>query len=290
MGFDWPLGSWVTLTIDDPATTNPMDYFDEKEVVYDEDCWMTSCVRFDFWDDFNVEPGHIVTLSDGVTIKDHTAFDIKITEIYSHTVEGLAEPGSELFVMAHEPCWEYTRVTAEDGTWTASFLCDLDTVDFVDVAKYSEDRSYTSYFVGGPYVHEVGFWWDEVIAHTHDEIVLRAGWGACTKGLVKAFQKAAHIDITINREPLYPEGDEALYWSAIEPIELEGCKAAPNGSQASGSAWRYSLGSLEQGVYEVYVHWWLDHPIVDGGDWDGDGKMDRVEGTLVENTITIVVK
>jgi hypothetical protein len=166
----------------------------------------------------------------------------------------------------------------------------LETVGFVDAAQYSDDGSYTSYFVGDPYVYEVGFWRDELTAHTYDEIVLQAGWGACTQGLVKAFQQAAHIDITINGEPLYPAGDEALYWGATELMELEGCKAAPSGDQASVAKWRYPLGSLEPGIYEVYVHYWLDHPIIDGGDWDGDGKMDKIEGTLVENTITIVVK
>ena len=138
--------------------------------------------------------------------------------------------------------------------------------------------------------YDISFWEDTVTVYNYDKIVLRAGWAACTPSLVKKLQKVSHIDITINGQPLYPEGDEALYWNPIEPIELEGCKIAPKGNKASVSEWRYSLGSLSPGIYEVYVHWWLDHAVKDGLDRDGDGKKDKYEGTLVENTITIVVK
>ena len=52
----------------------------------------------------------------------------------------------------------------------------------------------------------------------------------------------------------------------------------------------FELSPLEPGIYEVYVHYWLDSPMIDGGDWDGDGKMDKLNGTLVESTVTIFVK
>jgi hypothetical protein len=291
-GWSWLPGTEVTLTIDGPDINGTENYTLTKTVGVDTDS-TPDTILFDFRGEFYVQPGHIVTLSDGGISIVYEVEYLEVTQVDpdSNIVQGLAEPYDEVLVILGEP-WTTKVVFADDeGKWEAGFEDIVpETWGMAQIPTGYENRTITSWKSPTPTTYNINPWWSEVTVRTEDEVSLNVGWGACTPGLVKAFQKDAHIDVTINGEPLYPVGDEALYWGAIGPIELEGCKAAPNGNQASTSSWQYTLSPLEPGIYEVYVHYWLDHPIVDGGDWDGDGKMDKIEGTLIENTITIIVK
>ncbi len=133
---------------------------------------------------------------------------------------------------------------------------------------------------------------DIVYVQTGDNIILRTGWAACTYGLVRSFQNAANYKLMLDETVLVsPENDNA-YFTPIEPADVttHACIAAPNGQNLSKTDWRYPLGQLEAGTYEIYAHVWLDHRIIDGGDYDGDGHVDFMEGTLFERTITLIVE
>ncbi len=133
---------------------------------------------------------------------------------------------------------------------------------------------------------------DIVYASTSDDIVLRSGWAACTYGLVKSFQHAASYMLMLDGTLLVSPENDNLYFTPIEPADIptHACITAPHGENLSKTDWRYPLGQLEAGTYEIYIHVWFEHRIIDGGDYDGDGHVDFMEGTLFERTITLIVE
>jgi hypothetical protein len=117
-----------------------------------------------------------------------------------------------------------------------------------------------------------------VFAPPDTEVVLRTGWGACTRGLTQAYTQRSETLLTINGEPLVPDQAASTeYWGPIEPRYIGPENACVNGTDILYVAfWEYSLGVLEPGEYFVEFSWGLDQPFQDGGDYDGDGKPDMV--------------
>ncbi len=115
-GHDWKAGNDVTITVGD---TNDPDFI--KFVQVEE--WGDFGTSFG---DFTIEAGHFVTVTDGVTTKEHTVTSLWITEInpQDNTISGTAEPGSFVGVNVyvhddHEP--HRTVEVDEFGNWTADF-------------------------------------------------------------------------------------------------------------------------------------------------------------------------
>ena len=108
--------------------------------------------------------------------------------------------------------------------------------------------------------------------------VIESGWGACTVGLVRVYIKASNYELALNDDTiLTPEQVDTL-WGPIEPEEPappyeDVCKNKTAGFRAS---WRLALDWLEPGEYELHSRIWIDHTLIDGGDYDGDGKPDLV--------------
>jgi len=128
---------------------------------------------------------------------------------------------------------------------------------------------------------------DEITAFTNDELVLATGWGACTRGLVKAYINASTYEWYLDNLPISIAGGQDNYWG---PIEFSGssptCLAGPG--TAWVSHWRYSIGSLPAGTYVISLTTVTSHKIIDGGDYDGDGKLDFYEGGSSEVTVHVV--
>ncbi|RPI91445.1 MAG: extracellular solute-binding protein [Chloroflexi bacterium] len=133
-GFEWPLGASVTLTVDDPDNGLGVDYSDEQTVFLPDWNPDQTLVAFTV-DGFTLQPGQLVTLSDGVTTKTHTVTTLAITAIDAEldTVSGTAEPGSLIKV----DFWGTRRVTADaNGEWVADFAHvgeDPDEQDLADI-------------------------------------------------------------------------------------------------------------------------------------------------------------
>jgi hypothetical protein len=122
------------------------------------------------------------------------------------------------------------------------------------------------------------------------EIILGIGWGACTPGLVRAFIQAVNLEWTLNGQLVLPQSEVPEFWGNIDVINpgpVSSCLAG-NGT-VWGSSWRYSLGNLEPGNYTVHFLEWLPHPLIDGGDYDGNGKMDLFSGVITDWSVTIQV-
>lgn len=127
---------------------------------------------------------------------------------------------------------------------------------------------------------------DEVTVTTQDEIILGIGWGACTPGLVTAWIHAADYHWSMDSTPILSAKQAANYWG---PVESRG----PNSACLIGAgnlwaaSWRYSIGSLSAGDYEISLIYGTDHKMTDGGDSDGDGQLDFYQ--QLETNVTIHV-
>lgn len=135
-------------------------------------------------------------------------------------------------------------------------------------------------FINPPYM-------DEITVYTSDELILATGWGACTRGLVKAWINASSYEWYLDGNPIPIAGDQDSYWG---PIELSGfapnCIAGPGTSWRS--SWRYPIGSLPAGTYTIRLTALIDHKIIDGADYDGDGKPDFYEGGSYKVIVHVV--
>lgn len=127
------------------------------------------------------------------------------------------------------------------------------------------------------------------------EVIIRAGWGACTRGLAHASIHASSISMEVTKDGedwITVEPSSREYWNPVESSEIEGPNACVmHNSLSWWTEWFYSLGTLEAGTYEVHFVWAFSHQLVDGGDYDGDGHIDFVDsGVLQDVTTTIVVE
>jgi len=122
--FDWPDGSLLTLTIDDPsngvgvdktanATTGPA-YWDPNQLV----------ASFGP-DGFDIQPGQLLKITDGTTERTYTPTDLVITsfDLDADTISGIAAPGVEVQVCVNVPGNCILRYVTADGAghWTADY-------------------------------------------------------------------------------------------------------------------------------------------------------------------------
>lgn len=124
-GYAWTDGVSVTLTIDDPTNGPGVDYSDTQTAGPAPWDPSQTWVYFEFLDAWTLQPGQIITLTDGVVIKSHVAFNLAITSVdmEANLVMGTADPFADVNVNA---CNEYGcagrhEVADEFGNWTADF-------------------------------------------------------------------------------------------------------------------------------------------------------------------------
>jgi hypothetical protein len=126
-----------------------------------------------------------------------------------------------------------------------------------------------------------------------EPVELRAGWASCNPGLVTAFTVASNWLMTLDGEQLLTTDDVDELWGPIQifdppPDFTEDCVGK---GRPAWAEWRYVLSGLEVGTYELHTRVRLDHPVVDGADYDGDGRPDQQtpEGFIRDSEITITV-
>jgi hypothetical protein len=134
---------------------------------------------------------------------------------------------------------------------------------------------------------------DRIVTVNGDQsIVLGARWGACTRGLAQAWTNDANVYYEIDGIPLLATPrDSRPFWQRPEPYPFGNpARCIPHTDTIWMVYWRYPLGTLSPGIHEGYMRYWADHQIVDGGDYDGDGAVDHLEGVFADVPFTIVVR
>ncbi|MBI5951555.1 MAG: BMP family ABC transporter substrate-binding protein [Chloroflexi bacterium] len=123
-GNEWPDGATVTLKIDDPDVVGTENYTDSQEAHYPPWDSRNTYLRFEL-DGFILEPGHIVTMTDGDTTKVLTVVDIEATgwNLSADTISGTAPANADVWVNVWETDdWTPRHIQANAlGNWTADF-------------------------------------------------------------------------------------------------------------------------------------------------------------------------
>ncbi len=113
----WTHGETVTLTIEEGG----VEVYSDSRVV-GERGW-----EFVLDGVFDLQRGHVVTVTDGFDTKTHTVTDLFVdrVDVSTDTVVGRAEAGSEVIVWAHE-VGEVTVTADGSNNWVADFSAQLD--------------------------------------------------------------------------------------------------------------------------------------------------------------------
>lgn len=117
--FEWPMGAFLHLTIDDPNTEVSLDL--ESDDTAEPSPWgdPRTYVSFDFAGAYDLKPGDMATLSDGVTERTLVVQNLSITAVdaVADTVAGTADPGAVVNVWPHETGEQVAVTTDPSGFW-----------------------------------------------------------------------------------------------------------------------------------------------------------------------------
>ncbi|MFC2064275.1 PKD domain-containing protein [Chloroflexota bacterium] len=116
--YEWPAGSELTVTIDDPDTVLNPDYSRTATA------YPNGALTFDLNGAIDIQPGFTIIVSDGVNLKS-TIISLEISElsISEDTVSGIAEPFSTVNLLgcSIELCSSRTTTADSEGSWTEDF-------------------------------------------------------------------------------------------------------------------------------------------------------------------------
>ena len=106
--------------------------------------------NFNLWDVFDLQRGHIVTVTDGTTTKNHTVVDLYVdgVDVAADTVFGRADAGTEVNVWVHDD-GDLTTTADGSGNWTADFSATADLTYNSDGGSQQSDSDGDS----------TGVWW-----------------------------------------------------------------------------------------------------------------------------------
>jgi hypothetical protein len=137
----------------------------------------------------------------------------------------------------------------------------------------------------------LSIWNDGMVTIEPEQVaVIRAGWGACNKGLVRAYMNASYHEVLLDGESLLTSDQVDDLWGQVQPspVSYEFCIQEPKPHFAE---WRYVLADLPPGEHELRSTITVTHPVHDGNDYDGDGKPDMFtpDNFYRETVNTIIV-
>jgi len=122
VGWDWPLGAMVTMTIDDPSNGSGVDFEQTTEVVvtpFSPDVWWA---MFEFAGTYDLKPGDFVVLTDGATTREHVVLplSVDIIDAETDTVAGTSAPDAWVYVHPWEVTFDPVQADSA-GNWQMFF-------------------------------------------------------------------------------------------------------------------------------------------------------------------------
>ena len=136
--------------------------------------------------------------------------------------------------------------------------------------------------------------WDpEQVVYSDQTVIFELGWAACNRGLVQDFLNANYLAFILDGSPVVAPEEVNQYWGPIEKIPAPPAAEACLGRTPVmlwRKQWSYQYGTLEAGDHTLQFILKLDHPVLDGGDYDGNGAPDLFAGTLHDFEVTIHVE
>ena len=120
-----PVDDWVqSMSPWTPGATISLTIEDGSGVIYSDSQTANSDGHFNFnlWDVFNLQRGHVVTVSDGSSTKTHTVMDLFVdgVDVTADTVFGRTDAGANVDVWVHDN-GGLTATADGSGNWIADF-------------------------------------------------------------------------------------------------------------------------------------------------------------------------
>jgi hypothetical protein len=144
---EWPAGATLNLVIDDPNTPDPNDY-SASAAVPEPDPDASTVVIFELAGIFDLQPGQIITVTDGISGKQTVVTELAFTsvDVLTDEVYGVAAIGSIVQVNNWDSPETWLKATTGmDGVWVVDFT-DFGGIDYGTTGlarQRDEDRDWT---------------------------------------------------------------------------------------------------------------------------------------------------
>lgn len=121
--WEWPDGSTVHLSVDDPATPQSPDFEQDQTIAVTTWGDPRTYARYEFTGEYDLKVGDVVTVTDGITPRTHVVQNLSVTAVNEATeiITGEASPGVVVYVWPHEYGEYEVQPTADEGVWLADF-------------------------------------------------------------------------------------------------------------------------------------------------------------------------
>jgi hypothetical protein len=153
-GQEWPEGATVAVDVDNPITPQNPDQTGTATVSVAP--WDPNQTYFelDFGEMIDIQPGFVVTATDGTSTKDHIVTNMAITDfdLDAEIVYGVATPNVQIdaWVCDDNGCYNNNEIPVDNaGNWSANFqgIYDIQVGTWVDSIEREEDGDGTMYGV-----------------------------------------------------------------------------------------------------------------------------------------------
>jgi len=291
---------WVNnFTPETPVTFYIYDDKDDENTIFEfnRNTDESGNVTIEGWEHgWLPEPGDYIVATDGFNTKDlvleHITLDVFDPDNDFLSGEVAYPERSVDIGVGNENGEQWMNVTADGNShWEADFTLpgyefDITEDMWAGAHVNDEDGDVTAAHNTGP-VFVFPDFQDEVFVTSEDEIILGTGWGACTPGLVTAWLHAADYHWYMDGNPIVSSKQATNYWG---PVASRGPNTACliGTGELWAASWRYSIGSLSVGDYEISLIYGTDHKMTDGGDSDGDGRLDFYQQLEANVTIHVI--
>jgi hypothetical protein len=160
-GYEWPLGTLVTLTIDDPSNGVGVDFTDAASSVATWWNGPPTVAIFEFWDVFDLQPGDIITITGNSVTKIYTVANFAITsaDVILNTMSGISTAGAQVRACADNLIGTCRSTTADsNGHWTAppsagSFVLQPGAEVWAVEYELDNDQTYDRWFIPAPQIY-----------------------------------------------------------------------------------------------------------------------------------------